>query len=198
MATACAALLLAASVAVTGCSVQVAGRASPNPAAVAVPVPRSSTVPDDLFRDAQGRFGLVPPPGWTVDTSGAQGTAVVFLDPRPTETPAGRFSANINVLVVPSPADLDATVNGAMLELQGLTDYRSTEDEPVTLPDGTPAHIIGGAFRVPASGFALRNVQLVAVHDGTAIVATGTSFEESWDVYEGAFQASLRSLTVAT
>ena len=32
------------------------------------------------FVDPTGRFGLVPPAGWMVDTSGASGTAALFLD----------------------------------------------------------------------------------------------------------------------
>lgn len=197
-ATACAALLLLLGVGASGCSVRVSGTPAPNPTAVAAPPTPPPAAPENLVRDAQGRFGLVPPPGWTVDTSGVQGTAVVFVDPHPTETSAGRFSANINVVVGPSTADLRNTVLGTRRYLQGLTDYRLAVDEPVALADGTPAHMIGGSFRDPTSGYSMRNIQLLTVHDGLSIVVTGTSFEEAWNVYEGAFDSSLRSLVVVT
>ena len=67
----------------SGCTVAVAGNAVADRGAVAtVPDPRSGA-----FGDPEGRFGLLPPAGWEVDTSGASGTAALFLDPKPTPTP---------------------------------------------------------------------------------------------------------------
>jgi hypothetical protein len=166
-----------------GCVVQVPG--TPHPA-------------DAVFTDAQGRFAIVPPPGWTVDTSGAQNTAVFFADPRPSESAEGRFRANINVIVVPARADLPGTVVRARRELTALTDYQPTADEPVTLPDGSRAHLLGGSFRDPQSGMALRNVQLLTVGDAETVVATGTALADTWAGYEPVFETSLRSLTVPT
>jgi hypothetical protein len=201
IAAACVAVAVAG-VALTGCTVQVPGTAGPSAAAASGPLqtsspPAEAAPGDGRFTDAQGRFSLVPPTGWTADTSGMQGTAVVFLDPQPSSSVSGRFSSNINVLVVPSSADLPATVLGARQELRGLTDYVPTVDEAVTLADGTPAHMVGGSFTDPGTGLALRNVQLLAVHGGSTLVATGTSLQEVWPGYEQALQTSLRSLTVA-
>jgi hypothetical protein len=195
--------LVVATLALAGCTVQVPGTASPSLASVAVPESPSPTPLADppsnegRFTDAQGRFSLVPPTSWTADTSGAQGTAVVFLDPQPSSSVAGRFSSNINVLVVQSSADLSATVLGARQELLGLTAYASTVDEQVTLGDGTAAHMLGGSFTDPGTGLTLRNVQLFTVHSGMTLVATGTSLQDVWSAYEQTFQTSLRSLTVA-
>lgn len=72
-----------------------------------------------------------------------------------------------------------------------------TTDEAVVLRDGTPAHMLGGKF-VDAAGLTLHNVQLFTVHNGSAIVATGTSPTDAWDAYASAFDTSLRTLTVAT
>jgi hypothetical protein len=192
------ALVLAAGTALAGCSVSVQGTAAPEPAAAAA-APVSGPAPSgDVFADAQGRFGLAPPAGWAVDTSGAQGTAVVFMEPQPAGSAAERFGANINVLVAQSPADLPSTIAGARQELRGLRGYTPTADEAVTLHDGTPAHILGGTFVDSASGLSLRNVQLFTVHGGTAIVATGTSSADAWGSYETVFNTSLRSLTVRT
>jgi hypothetical protein len=119
------------------------------------------------------------------------------MQPQPAGSAASRFGANINVLVVQSPADLPSTIAGARHELRGLSGYTPTADEPVTLHDGTPAHILGGTFVDSASGLSLRNVQLFTVHGGTAIVATGTSPADTWGSYQTVFDTSLRSLTVA-
>ena len=202
IAATCVALVVAG-LALTGCTVQVPGSGTPSPAAAVAPVPSSDPLapPDaagDRFVDSQGRFGLVPPSGWTVDTSGMQGTAVVFLDPQPSSSVAGRFSSNINILVVQSGGDLENTVLGARQELAGLTDYAPMVDEPVTLVDGTPAHMLGCSFTDPGTGLTLRNIQLFTVHGGMAIVATGTSLRDVWSGYEQTFQTSLRTLTVVS
>ena len=202
IAATCVAVVVAG-LALTGCTVQVSGSGAPDPAAAAAPLPSSESPasPDaggDRFVDSQGRFGLVPPSGWTVDTSGMQGTAAVFLDPQPSNSVAGRFSSNINVLVVQSGGDLENTVLGARQELASLTDYAPMVDEPVALVDGTPAHMLGCSFTDPGTGLALHNLQLFTVHGGMAIVATGTSLQDVWSGYEQTFQTSLRTLAVVS
>lgn len=203
-------LVLATGMVLGGCTVTVAGTATadrtgasraptarPAPSHNAAPTP----VPDpsgDLFDDPQGRFGLVPPPNWTVDTSGTRGTAVVFLDPQPTPSAAGPFTANINVLVLPRAADLSTTVVDTRQQLAGLADYGSTADEPFTLGDGTPAHVLGGTFTDPGSGFELRNLQLLTVAGDSTIVVTGTATAQSWAIYQTPLDTSLRTLTVVT
>jgi hypothetical protein len=186
-----AALVLAAGLAAAGCAVEVAGTPSPDPAAVARP-------DGAAFSDASGRFALVPPPGWSVDTSGAQDTAVIFADPRPVGPAGGRFRANINVIVVPAGADLPATVASARQELTALPHYRPTADEGVTLLDGTSAQLLGGTFDDPAGGLALRNVQLLSVHGGETVVVTGTTLADEWAGHGRVLESSLRSLVVVT
>ncbi len=191
------AVVLATGLGSAGCAVEVPGTASPDPAAVGYPAP-GTRPPGAVFSDALGRFDLVPPSGWTVDTSGAQDTAVIFADPRPAESASGRFRANINVLVVPARVDLRDTVAGARRELTGLPGYRPTADEPVTLPDGSRAQLLGGTFDDPRSGLALRNVQILTVDGDETVVVTGTAPADAWAGYESVFETSLRSLTVAT
>jgi hypothetical protein len=190
------ALVLVTGMALAACSTTVAGVAAPDRASGSSSAAPASAASGKPFQDAQGRFGLTPPAGWVIDNSGEQGTAVLFLEPRSAGTEARGFSANINVLVVPSPADLPTAVAGARQELTSLDGYDSTTDESVVLRDGTPAHLLGGTFVDPGSGLALRNEQLFAVHNGSAIVATGTSLAESWGSYEPVLDTALRSLTV--
>ena len=119
----------------------------------------------------------------------------MFLEPRSAVTAARRFSANINVRVAGSPGDLATTVAGARQELADLDGYASTAAAAVVLDDGTPAHMLGGTFADPGSGLSLRNEQLLTVHGGSAIVATGATLAESWESYEPLLDVSLRSLT---
>lgn len=181
-----------------GCTVAVPGSPAADPAGLSRPAP-SPRPPGASFRDALNRFDLVPPPGWTVDASGAERTAVIFADPRVSESPGGRFRANINVIVLPAHTDLPGIVTGARREVRALADYLPTADEPVTLPDGSPAHLLGGTYRDPDSGLELRNLQVVALHGGSeTVVVTGTALADTWDGYGNQFETSLRSLTVAT
>jgi hypothetical protein len=189
---------LAGAVSVVGCTVAVPGAPAADPAALSRPAP-SPRPPGAAFRDALSRFDIVPPQGWAVDTSGIESTAVVFTDPKVTESPAGRFRANINVIVVPAHADLPGVVTGARQEVRALVDYLPTADEPVTLPDGSPAHLLGGTYRDSDSGLALRNLQLMALHGrAETVVVTATALVDTWDGYGVVFETSLRSLTVAT
>jgi hypothetical protein len=192
------AVALAGAVGVAGCAVAVPGSPAADPAALPRPAP-APRPPGPAFHDALDRFDLVPPPGWTVDTSGRQGTAVVFADPSATGAPQARFRANINVIVVPARTDLPGIVTGARREVRELAGYVPTADEPVTLPDGSAAHLLGGTYRDPGSGLVLRNLQLVAVHGGVeTVVVTGTALADTWDGYGPVFDTSLRSLTVTT
>ena len=188
-------LLLAAMLAVGGCTVEVAG--TPHAGMTGLRVPPTVQPSGEVFGDPKGRFELVPPPGWPMGTGSPEGIAVVFADPEPLP-PAitGRFNANINVFVAPTSADLPTTVAGAQQELRGLPGYTPTADEPVTLADGTQAHLIGGEFTNPGGQLALRNLQLIAVRSGLAYVVTGTALQQLWDRYEPTFRASLVSLTV--
>ncbi|GAA5122816.1 hypothetical protein [Pseudonocardia adelaidensis] len=190
------AAVLAGAVSTAGCTVAVSGVPAADPAAVARPTP-APRPPGAAFHDGLGRFDVVPPPGWTVDTSGAQKTAVIFADPLVSETPGGRFRANINVIVVPSTGDLPGILAGAREEVRALADYLPTADEPVTLPDGAPAHLLGGTYHDPGAGLALRNLQLMAVQGGAeTVVVTATALVDTWDGYGPVFETSLRSLTV--
>jgi hypothetical protein len=189
---------LAGAISAAGCTVAVPGTPAADPAALTRPAP-SPRPHGAVFHDALSRFDLVPPQGWTVDPSGAEGTAVVFADPRVSESPGGRFRPNINVIVVPAHTDLPGIVTGARQEVRALAGYLPTADEAVTLPDGSPAHLLGGTYQDPETGLALRNLQLLALHGGTeTVVVTGTALADTWDGYAGVFETSLRSLTVAT
>lgn len=191
------AVALAGAVCSAGCTVVVSGAPAADPASLARPAP-STRPPGAAFRDALSRFDVVPPPGWTVDASGVQNTAVVFADPQVSDSPGGRFRANINVIIVPANSDLAGIVTGARQEVRALADYLPTADEPVTLPDGSPAHLLGGTYHDPETGLALRNVQLMALHGSTeTVVVTGTALVDTWDGYGPVFETSLRSLTVA-
>ena len=191
-------LALAAGIALVGCSVGNQEVAAPPPAK---PGPPAAAPPaaGSRFDDAQGRFAIVPPPGWTVDTSGRYGTAVLFLDPDPVA--AERFVANlyVSVRLASSRLDLPSVVAAHRRALSQLfPDHRIITEVPATLSDGTPAHLLSATYTDPDVGSVLRILQILTVRDDMAIDVTATSFEDAWESYEPLFDSSLRSLTVAT
>jgi hypothetical protein len=195
---------LVALVLLGGCTTTVSGVASAVPPATsaAAPVPPAAPVPSPAavpsapaagaFSDAGNRFTIVPPPGWVADTSGVQGTAVVFRAP----TAGGTFRANLNVIVVPATAELAATIQGARRELRTLPGYTATDDEPAALADGTPAHLLGGTFTDAGSGAPLRNLQIFTVRGRSGVVATGTAPAGSWPSFAEPVDTALRTLRV--
>jgi hypothetical protein len=175
----------------SGCAAKVPGNPVAEPSLAAT---GPGAVPDG-FVDPTGRFGLVPPAGWVVDTSGASGTAALFLAPRPTPSDAGGFTANINVLIVPRTGALPDVVADAQREMSSLASYRVLEDEPFPLADGHPGYLVGGRFDDP-TGYPLRNLQLFSVQDDRAVVVTGTALAPAWEEYGPVFEAVLRTVSV--
>jgi hypothetical protein len=208
-------VLLAAALALGGCASEVAGSPAPAPAGAgapsAGPEPSGSPQPTteapapggggqarqgDAFDDAQGRFDLLPPDGWDIDTSGQQGTTALFFDPQPVTTSAGQFRVNVNVIVGAFGGDLDDLLAETRAQLPTFTAYSSTTDEPIELSDGTKAHLVGGTFTDDASGFELQNLQLFTVDGGNVFAVTGTAPAEVWADYEEQLEGTLRSLTL--
>lgn len=187
-----AALLLA------GCTATVAGvpTAVPGPAPTTA-APPPSPAPGLLglpHADTTGRFRIAPPAGWRLGTSTTAGIALLFTPPART----GSFTPGLSVYVVDSALPLDATVAGARSELKGLSSYTSTTDEPITLPDLTPAHLLGGTYRDLGRNLDLRNLQLFTVHHGKAFAVTATTLADDWPAQEQRLTAAVASLTFAS
>jgi hypothetical protein len=175
-------LFLAAVVALAlaGCSVTVTGTPAADPA-------------DDRFSDAQGRFTIVPPQRWTVDTSGDFRTAVVFAGFRPASS---TIRPTINVIVSRTGVDLRSAIAGARGAVGGQRGYLPDVDEDAVLADGTPAHLLGGYFYDRKSDLLVHDLQLFAVRHGTIVIVTGLTQDQDWDRFEATIDASLRTLTV--
>lgn len=195
------AMVLVGALVLGGCATAVSG--TPAPAADTQPaqVPRRVPAPPaqgTKFADAKGRFTIVPPASWKTDTSGGNDLAVRFDSPTTTPAPKGPpFAPSVNVRVVTTPHDLNGIVVGSRAELKRLAaGYEAKTDQPDALPDGTPAHELGGSFLDPASGLTLRNVQLFAVRGGSVYVVTGTALAAGWDAIEKELDSSVRSLTI--
>ena len=152
--------------------------------------------PGASWDDPQGRFSLRPPDGWSIDTSD-DSLVVVFLAGETLSTPQGPFRANINIVAGPAVGGVEDLLDTSRTDLATLTDYQATLDEPITLSDGTPAHLFGGTFTDDATGFELQNLQVLAVANGQLVVVTGTSPTGAWSTYEAVLDRTLRTLTLS-
>ncbi|MGI5125949.1 hypothetical protein ACQEVB_03945 [Pseudonocardia sp. CA-107938] len=181
-----------------GCSGTVAGSPTaapgPPPTTAAPPPSPAPGILGTPYTDTGGRFRITPPADWRVGTSSNSGIAVLFSPTART----GPFTPGISVFVVDSGLPLAETVAGARSELTGLTAYTSTTDQPITLTDGTPAHLLGGTYRDAARGLDLRNLQLFTVHGGKAFAVTATTAAGDWAEYEARLSAAVASLTFAS
>jgi len=171
---------------VPGCAVAVAGE----------PAAPAGTAPAVDYRDPRGRFALELPPGWVPDP-GHPGPEVVFLDAPAVADPLARLaSPAIEVRVRDWPGDLGRAVDTFRPTLGAPGPAES--DRPVTLPDGTPAHLF--ADTVPGgagAGSAQRELQVFAVARGRLVTATARGATGEWDGYGTAvFETAVRSLTL--
>jgi hypothetical protein len=195
------AAVLAVAVGATGCAVAVPGTpaaaaSSADPTAAAqTPPPRPR---GEVFRDAEGRFELNPPPYWGIDATGKLGPAVIFFDTAENPETRSGTGATLNVVVVSTTGDWPGMIAQNRNALKVFQDYRSIRDESVTLSDGSAAHMFGYTFKAP-DGELKRNVQLMAVNGSSElVVVTGQALPKDWGLYGELFESSLRSLVVAT
>ena len=138
-------------------------------------------------------FEIRPPNGWVVDDSGTLGTKVLFHNETPDLHEEAPFSANINVLVGPAEGvTLEEVVAGSREQFRiSFTNFTLLE-ETFLIVDGLETHLFEYTFSQGV--FPLRFVQLVGIHDDKVYVVSAGALDATWDKYESAFDASLRSL----
>src|SRR5881398_2867346 len=101
----------------------------------------SASVESNPYVDSKNQFSINPPSGWTVDSSGAYGTAVVFYGPTDTG-----FRVNMNVIVESTSLTLSAYVSASKSQLSAsLTNYNLVSEGPTTL-GGIDAYELVGTF----------------------------------------------------
>lgn len=104
-------------------------------------------------------------------------------------------SPTLSVVTAPTGGDLDSEVaGGRRLQPTIFLDYRSTIDEPTTLPGGRRGWLSGGTYTL--NGAAVRNIQLIVVERGFAYTLTGVSPVERFPEVEPAFRSSFTTFSV--
>jgi hypothetical protein len=108
---------------------------------------------------------------------------------------SGSTQATLRVAVTPAPGDLAADVAGARRLLPtAFTGYTPVIDEPLTLPTGQPAWLLGGLYIDNAQ--TLRNLQMAVVEDGVSYVLTATAPADRFAEYEPAVRETFNSFAL--
>jgi hypothetical protein len=179
-----------------GCS---SGNASapstPTPSA-APPAAAPSTPLAAAYHSPDG-YSISPPADWILHpTDGQDGLSVLFGAPTVDKAAPKPFVDNLNVVITATPENLDSLVSETKQKYPSvLKNYKVVTDQPITLPNGQPAHLLGGTSDDERSG-SLENIQLILVSAGKEYTITFTSPAASFDSYHDLIQASLASFTL--
>ena len=137
-------------------------------------------------------FEIRPPRGWAVDDSGLLGTKVIFSSETPDlhdETPV---QANINILTVPAQGiTLEELAVASKEQFKIMVTNFTLLGETFRVVDDYEAHVF--EYTYSQGVFPLRGMQLIVVDEDKAYAITATALSATWDKYEAAFDASLRS-----
>ncbi len=145
-----------------------------------------ASVDSNAYVNPSNRFSLNPPSGWTVDSSGVYGTAVVFYGPTDTG-----FRVNMNVIVESTSLTLSAYVSASKSQLSAsLTNYNLVSEGPTTL-GGIDAYELVGTFT--QGSFNIKNKQDFLVQNQKAYVITSTALQSNYDTYQPVFDESVQT-----
>ena len=165
------------------------------PTPTETPDPVESQPPDLLgqtYSNPNDGFEIRPPRGWAVDDSGLLGTKVIFNSETPDlhdETP---IQANINVLTVPAQGiTLEELAVASKEQFKIMVTNFTLLGETFRVVDDSEAHVF--EYTYSQGVFPLRGMQLIVVDEDKAYAITATALSATWDKYEAAFDASLRS-----
>ncbi|WP_232667866.1 serine/threonine-protein kinase [Pseudonocardia sp. TRM90224] len=198
-AVAVAVIVLAAGTGVAVTATSPGGAAAPPVASTSAAAPPVALAAGPYI-DPKGRFSITAPAGWVPEPPSPD-YDVFYSSPTPTiASDTDYYSADVAVTTAPTSLQLADEIAAARAAMLGALGARLTVDEPTTLADGTPAHLLGSIHQVaastPTSTLPINMLQVVVVRDGLRVLATGTGSADTWHVEEATIRATLGTLTV--
>ena len=150
---------------------------------------------DQTYSSPSDGFEIRPPRDWAVDTSGLLGTKVIFRSETSDLHDEAPFHANVNVLTVPAQGiTLEELAAASKEQFKILVTDFTLLGETFLVVEDLEAHLFEYTFSQGV--FPLRGTHLIIVYEGTAYAVTATALNATWEEYEGAFNASLRSFRI--
>ena len=148
-----------------------------------------AAVQSTAYVDSKNQFSINPPAGWTVDSSGAYGTAVILYGPTDSN-----FRINMNIIVQATSLTLSAYVAGSKSQLStGLTNY-ALVSETLTTIGGVPADELVNTFT--QGSYSIKDQQDYLVQNGNAYVITSTALQTDYGTYQPSFNESVQTFQI--
>jgi photosystem II reaction center protein PsbP len=145
-----------------------------------------ASVDPNAYVNSNNQFSINPPSGWTVDSSGAYGTTVVFYGPTDTS-----FRINMNVVVESTSLTLSAYVSASKTQLYAtLTSYNIVSEGAKTI-GGIDGYELVGTFT--QGSFNIENKQDFLVQNQKAYVITSTALQSNYNTYQPGFEESVQT-----
>lgn len=148
--------------------------------------------PPASYVDPAGQFAVTAPPGWWVDTSGAQGSRVIFFCPA--ADPG--FQPNLNVLLQPlGGLTPDEYLTMTRLQLKQMAGPdRLWADQ--ARPGPPPGHVF--EWLLPLNPGTLRARQLTVFLPRAALILTATALLPQFEPLRPAFESIFESVRLRT
>jgi hypothetical protein len=149
-------------------------------------VPVFASVNSNPYVDSNNQFSINPPIGWTVDSSGAYGTAVILYGPTDSN-----FRINMNIIVEATSLSLSDYVSSTKSQLStGLTNYQLVSEISTTI-GGVAAYELVNTFT--QGSYNIEDKQDILVQNQKAYVITSTALQTNYATYQPAFDESVQT-----
>jgi DcrB-like protein len=145
-----------------------------------------ASVNSNPYVDSNNQFSINPPSGWTVDSSGAYGTAVILYGPTDSN-----FRINMNIIVGATSLSLSDYVSTTKSQLStGLTNYQLVSETSTTI-GGLAAYELVNTFT--QGSYSIEDKQDILVQNQKAYVITSTALQTNYATYQPAFDESVQT-----
>lgn len=145
-----------------------------------------ASVSSSAYVDSNNQFSINPPSGWTVDSSGAYGTAVILYGPVDSN-----FRINMNILVQATTMSLSAYVSSAKSQLAAsLTNYALVSEGSTTI-GGVAAYQLVNTFT--QGSYNIKDSQYILVQNQKAYIITSTALQSNYATYQPSFDESAQT-----
>lgn len=145
-----------------------------------------ASVSSSAYVDSNNQFSINPPSGWTVDSSGAYGTAVILYGPVDSN-----FRINMNILVQATTMSLSAYVSSAKSQLAAsLTNYALVSEGSTTI-GGVAAYQLVNTFT--QGSYNIKDSQYILVQNQKAYIITSTALQSNYATYQPSFDESVQT-----
>lgn len=151
-----------------------------------------ASVNPTAYVDSTTQFSINPPSGWTVDSSGSYGTAVILYGPTDSN-----FRINMNIIVQATTLSLSDYVAANKQQLQSsLANYQLVSEVSIMIGGVTADQLVNKFTEVSYGG--IEDKQDIMVQNQKAYVITSTALQTNYATYQPSFDESVQTFKLTT